>query len=122
MYAQNRMEREEVRIPEHYSGNAFRAQEPFVPPPEDAEMPRVEIAPILEDEAAERGDVAPHKTDDGEGRGGVSLRRFGLRGLSGIFGAWNEELLLGLLLLLYFGGGEGSEELLLCLVLLLFCG
>ena len=121
MYAQNRAGGEEVRIPEHYSGNAFRTQEPFVPP-EDTEVPKVDVAPILGNKAAEQSDAVPHKSFDGEGNGGTSLRRFGLHGLSGILGAWNEELLLGLLLLLYFGGGEGSEELLLCLVLLLFCG
>ena len=140
MYAQSRSTQGGVRVPEHYSGNAFRTDDVPSPPQSGAvpsemaampEHPRVEspALPPSQERAAERPQAqpeaekadAPAHSDAASHAAGM----FPLRLLSGntLVGAGSEELLLlGLIFLLYSGGSAGREELLLCLVLLLLCG
>ena len=123
MYAQSRP----MRLPEHYSGNAFRD----IPPPDLAEQhvlpPHTQPPPTPADappalspqEETESERVIP-PSDVHRAPPSLQGLRLPMGGLSLSLG--NEELLLLGLLLLLYSGGTGNEELLLCLVLLLLCG
>ena len=127
MYAQSRPMPPPVRVPDHYSGNAFRADAP--PPKERVEVSagaaphEVEGTPTLP--VRSEADAATEDTPGDIPESAVSapehtplLPRPSDGGLT--LGIGNEELLLlGLIFLLYSAGSNGREELLLCLVLLL---
>ena len=126
MYAQSRPMPPPVRIPDHYSGNAFRAD---TAPPlqrvdadegtathEPPSPPAMPVRPQGGEEAAGTADAALHQPEHTP-----LLPRLPDGTLA--LGIGNEELLLlGLIFLLYSAGSSGREELLLCLVLLLFYG
>ena len=101
-----------VRIPAHYSGNAFAADdEPAVPNPQASEAPPQTYAP-----------PAPKAESDSSTETSIRPQtpKFGLS-LRGLFsgGIGSEELLiLGMILLLL--GNEGTDDLVLLLLLLLF--
>ena len=123
MYAQSRP----MRLPENYSGNAFRDMSPPAITEQQEHPPHTKSAPPFEDpppafspqEETEQERVIPPPDVH---RASLSLPGLHLPtgGLSLSLG--NEELLLLGLLLLLYSGGTGNEELLLCLVLLMLCG
>jgi hypothetical protein len=136
MYAQNRSGRDQIRIPDHYGGNAFRSEGALPPIVDSAEQWATSTADALprgtmiETQSSQGTDA--YAECPGEETTPVSasteescvLSPFGFRlpiGSALSFGG-EELLLLGLLLLLYSGGSAGREELLLCLMLLLLCG
>ena len=135
MYASNRYEREMMRIPQNYSGNAFSPPKmrdsAALPETEGvslAERAEEEIAPAAEgnhavpatessdqEQISEEGKTIQASLPATERVGGFPLLRGGL--------GQEELLLMGMLYLLYSGGDKaGNDEILWLLALLLLAG
>ena len=106
-----------VRVPDNYSGNAFREQEtpPLLTQTEDSvnEAQEVREEPADEQKSAESTQTSL-----------LSSRHFGLR-LGSLFGkksgiGTEELLIIALILLLSDNDGEGFDDLILFLALLFF--
>ena len=106
-----------VRVPDNYSGNAFREQE--TPPLlTQIEEPESEETQIQEEPGAAQEISEPTQASL------TSAHRFGLR-LGSIFGkksgiGTEELLIIALILLLSDNDGEGFDDLILFLALLFF--
>lgn len=143
MYASNRYEREMMRIPQNYSGNAFsstRSREDVGKATEgavsfeqreektyDTSQPQEKVTPLQAPLVSENVDnsAAPQVKQEQEppveqtpkqtaGQGLLPWLRGGL--------GQEELMLLGLLYLLYSGGSEGGDEIMRLLLLLLLIG
>lgn len=135
MYSRGPNERESIRIPNNYSGNAFRSTyTDMSPPAEEAEeeLPQKHddenILPVVCEEPTHTH-VPPNK---GSSHNGTSIFSSLVPSLSASsnfpfgHGIGSEELfILGIMLLIYMSGDEGNpidSELLLLLCILLFSG
>ena len=143
MYASNRYEREMMRIPQNYSGNAFPStrtrgnvekqtdEDSSFDHPEEksygASSPQEEATPPQAPLVSENVDdgAAPQAKQEQESSVGQTPKQTTGQGLLPWLrgGLGQEELmLLGLLYLLYSGGSEGGDEIMRLLLLLLLIG
>ena len=130
MYSRNPREREEIKVPENYSGNAFRGNiytdiVPEQKPPEKNDGPKgAEELPAVIEATAERVSARPRES------GSIFSSLLPSLSSSPRFpfghGIGTEELfILGIMLLIYMSGEDDEPpdgELLLLLCILLFSG